>query len=249
MDVNPAPSSFSIRDPGSAFHRNPGSPRRESRSACLLHFSGDLVAFLHESLICGTLLQTAHVPLKNGARFESFHHHPEGNLRTDVDVGSTELRTEYVGASRENLSQSGAVSAIAAVTQRTWPGGCRARQHAVYHRGLDAIPTEEQPPVVSSAQRALSGGGKARGRKGIREVRANGSALGHDRPAVYDRWNLSHRVDGQEIWLLLLLCLEVHDLEPVGHSHFLQHPVHDASAGHRAAIKDQFFAHRYVPLW
>src|SRR5438045_2340081 len=152
---------------------------QKGRSAGLLHLSRNLVAFFHESLICGTLLQAVHVPLKSGVRFESLHHHPEGNLRPDVDVGSTELRTENVWARHEGLSERCDGVVIAAVTQRTWPGGCRARQHAINHRGLDATPTEEQPPVVSPARGAVCGWCKARGRKGIREVRANGPALGH----------------------------------------------------------------------
>src|SRR3984893_13212 len=212
-------------------------------SAGFFHLGCDLLALFHEAPVRRTLLHAVGVLLKSRARLESLHHHPEADLRADVDIGGTELRTEDIGPGCQRFFQRCHGGFVAAVAQRAGQGGCRTRQHTIDHRRLDAAAAEEHPAVIGAARRAVDRWRETCGGKGVREVSANGPAFGHHGAAVHDRRNLAHGIHRQVARLLLIAALQVHDLEPVRRSHFLQHPVHHAPAGHGTAVEHDFVAH------
>src|SRR5947207_6007196 len=113
-------------------------PGRARRMVCagggrsgFLHPGGDLLALFHEPPVRRTLLQAVRVLLKHRAGLESLHHHPEADLRADVDIGGTEVRAEDVGSGCQGFLQRCHGVLVAAVAQRAGPGGRRARQHAI----------------------------------------------------------------------------------------------------------------------
>src|SRR3546814_4551986 len=77
--------------------------------------------------------------------------------------------------------------------------------------------------------------------KGVGKVGADRRGFGDHHAAVLDRGHLAHRVDGQVLGRLHPGAVFLHH-GAVRLAKLLQHPAHDAAAGLRVGVEDEFVA-------
>src|SRR5580658_4993725 len=128
---------------GSRFHEGYIAPIRRGDSNRSIELCRQLAAVLLEALVRGTLQQPGEVGLKGRPRLDALGPHAKADLRADVDVGGTEAVMQYVRTGSDRLLQCFHDVFIATVAQSRGSLRCRARQHAIDQRGIQAPGTKK----------------------------------------------------------------------------------------------------------